>query len=390
MRASDVFWRFLLLGCTSFGGPAAHLGYFHREFVQRLNWLSADEYGKLVALSQLLPGPGSSQVGFAIGRHRAGLAGAIAAFTGFTLPAFLLMFGLASFTLQPQLPDWLVIISQGLKLLAVVVVSDAVINMFRQYCQRGISRCLALISTLVLVAYSSSAMQFAVLGLAALLALAQPARFAPQHQTRLSTPPDSINRPLLAVFALLFGLSLWLIYWPPGPDHVLLSMAAQFYHSGSLVFGGGHVVLPLLQENVAGSLSEQQFLLGYAAAQGVPGPMFSLASYLGATMTHQAPLSGALIATVALFLPGLLLMFTLQQHWQYLSAKPRISAIAAALNAAVVGLLFSALLHPLLSSAVDSYSDSLAVLVGLLLLRGLSVPIWLLIAAFISYAWLGL
>ena len=383
----EIFWRFLWLGCISFGGPAAHIAYFYRYFVDRLGWLSADNYGKLVALSQFLPGPGSSQVGFAIGLERAGWAGGIAAFMGFTLPSFSLMLMLAYFSLTPQMPQWLNDITVGLSLLAAVVVSDAVLTMFGHFCRKQSTRIIALLSALVLLAVNSLGAQLGIFLLAAVVSFIWPHLFT-------GTPPRSVThtsqqaktRLALLIFATLFSASLLLLYYPGTATNVYLSLAAQFYQSGSLVFGGGHVVLPLLQASVGDSLNHQQFMLGYAAAQGVPGPMFSMAAFMGAQLSPWAPVLGAITATLALFLPGLLLVYALHHHWQHWAHHPRIAAVSVALNATVVGLLFSALAEPILPHAVRQPSDIVAMLLGLLLLRWRKPPILLLIVLFIAYA----
>jgi chromate transporter len=377
----SIFWRFLYLGCISFGGPSAHIGYFQHTFVRRLAWLSADEYGKLVALSQFLPGPGSSQIGFAIGLRRAGLIGGIAAFIGFTLPSFVLMVLLAILVLSSQTPQILVLVTHGLKLVAVVVVTEAVVTMFRQYCQRTSTRLLAILTALMLTFLSAFWLQISLISIAAGIGLLWPQQFcASSHYLTENMKRQSLNRIALVLFVVLFAMSIvWLC-----PLHSLhnnlLTLAAQFYQSGSLVFGGGHVVLPLLQHNVEGSLSNDQFLLGYAAAQGVPGPMFSFAAFLGAQLTPNAPLLGAIIATLALFLPGLLLVYACYQGWTEFANRPRIAGLTAAINATVVGILFSALIDPVAINAIFNISDLMSVIVGFILIRMFKTPIWLLIS----------
>ena len=383
----EIFWRFLWLGCISFGGPAAHIGYFYRYFVDRLAWISADNYGKLVALSQFLPGPGSSQVGFAIGLERAGWAGGIAAFVGFTLPSFSLMLTLAYCSLTPQIPEWLRLVTMGLKLLAVVVVTDAIITMFRLFCRGHVTRLVALFSALPLLFFNTLWAQLGVLLIAAFISGMWPALWThTADDTTTIKPYRPIRRFALLVFSALFGMSLIVLSLPDNNANASLSLAAQFYQSGSLVFGGGHVVLPLLQASVGDTLSNNQFMLGYAAAQGVPGPMFSMAAFMGAQLSPSAPVLGAITATFALFLPGLLLVYALHHHWQDWAQHPRIAAISTALNAVVVGILFSALMQPILPQAINQSSDLIAVVVGLVLLRGLKLPVLLLIALYIIYA----
>ncbi|WP_340680603.1 chromate efflux transporter [Paraglaciecola sp.] len=386
----EIFWRFLMLGCICFGGPAAHLGYFHRYFVERLAWLDAEHYGKLVALSQFLPGPGSSQMGFAIGLQRAGLAGGIAAFIGFTLPSFFLMFGFAGYILWSSNPDWMQALIHGLKLLAVVVVADAVLNMARQFCQSNVTKLLTLCSVILLLGLNAIYMQIAVLLIAATIGALNHGLFMPTVTQPTTTPPGHINFMALLMFVLLFTLSFILAYSQVASDNNLLKVAAQFYQSGSLVFGGGHVVLPLLQQSVGDALSSEQFLSGYAAAQGVPGPMFSLAAYLGALLNPVSPLSGALAATLALFMPGLLLIYALHQYWAKLANRPRIAGAVSAINASVVGILFSAWINPVLSNAVLSVADAGAVIIGLFLLKTVRLPIVVLLLLFAIYGLSGL
>ena len=381
----DIFWRFLWLGCISFGGPAAHISYFHKTFVERLRWLTPADYGQLVALSQFLPGPSSSQVGFALGLQRGGLAGGLAAFLGFTLPSFVLMVFLA--TLSAQKPNWLLSPTYGLKLVAVVVVADAVITMFGHFCQQHITRIMALVSGLILIFINTLWSQIALLITVAIISFGWPRLF--NQMVNITTPrftPQPLKRGVLLLFSVLFVVSLFIQYSLSNGENTLVSMAAQFYQSGSLVFGGGHVVLPLLQNNVGETLANEQFLLGYAAAQGMPGPMFSLAAFLGAQLSPLSPIIGATIATLALFLPGLLLVIALHQHWRELAERPRFAAVATVLNAAVVGLLFSALVTPIFSQAVHQTSDIVALLVGFALIRLLKIPILVVILFFLSYA----
>ncbi|ELI6419504.1 TPA: chromate efflux transporter, partial [Aeromonas salmonicida subsp. salmonicida] len=285
----QVFIQFLWLGCVSFGGPAAHIGYFQRTFVERLGWLSQAEFAQLLALCQLLPGPASSQLGFAIGRHRAGLTGALAAFVGFTLPSFLLLLAAAIGLGQLTANVWLEAALHGLKLLALVVVADAVLTMIRQFCKTQLQQGVMVATAAVLWWQPGLLTQLGLLLGAALLC----ARFsAQQPATPISSQPHPPvahppHWPALILFALLFiGLPLL-------AHGSVSSLVADFYQAGSLVFGGGHVVLPLLQESVGHTLTQQQFLTGYSLAQLVPGPMFTLASYLGAQLLPATPLLGA-------------------------------------------------------------------------------------------------
>ncbi len=371
----DVFWRFLLLGCVSFGGPAAHIGYFQQVFVQRLHWLSAADYAQLVALSQFLPGPGSSQVGFALGHRRAGLPGALAAFIGFTLPSFLLMLGVALFAAQFAEAGWLDGLVRGLKLLAAVVVAEAVRSMAGMFCRHWLGAALAVATGLLLLWSTAAWLPYLALLAAALLGAA----VLPAQVDPAARPPAAVGPrwPPLVVFFLLFALL------PVLADvSAEWRLSSQFYHSGSLVFGGGHVVLPLLQQQVGDALGEDRFLLGYAAAQAVPGPMFSLAAFLGAELLPARPVWGALLATLAIFLPGFLLVLGLQTAWRAVAARPRVLGLVAGVNAAVVGLLAAAWVNPIAGSALHGWLDVLLVSAGWAVLLRWRLPILVLVAGF--------
>jgi chromate transporter len=367
-RIFEVFYRFLALGCISFGGPAAHIGYFQTAFVQKLKWLDQEAYAKLVALSQFLPGPGSSQVGFAIGLRRAGLAGGIAAFLGFTLPSFILLYLLATLAFDGHASQTFDGVVQGLKLLAVVVVANASLSMFKSFCKDRLTISLMVASTVCLLLISNLWTQVTVLLFSAIIGaiLATPSK-----QKQNSKQPFHIKRVSLGLFfVLFFGLPL-----------VGANLLSSFYQAGSLVFGGGHVVLPLLQQTVGNNITTDQFLTGYAAAQAIPGPMFALASFLGAELMPEQPLLGASMATLALFLPGFLLMYSLQDTWESLMQNPRLAGAAAAINAAVVGLLISALYHPIFTSAVTQRLELAIVMLGFMALRIMKVPIFVLVIA---------
>ena len=332
----DVFLKFFFLGWFSFGGPAAHIGYFKTTFVDKLNWLSEQEYAQLVALSQFLPGPGSSQVGYAIGYQRAGVFGGIAAFVGFTLPSAILILSVAalSHTLMGS-PVFNGVI-HGLKLMAVVVVADATFGMYKSFCASKLTSALCVLTALTLLIIPGIYSQIAVLVVAALIGV----KFLSQNK---SHPAQTIRvswLPLFLFVALLVGLPL-IAGLHPG-----IAAFSNFYQAGSLVFGGGHVVLPLLQSLLAEQISHDVFLTGYAAAQAVPGPMFTFATYLGYELMPNAPLIGAGLATTAVFLPGFLLVTGVMKNWQQLAQKPRIAGAMSGVNAAVVGLLLSALYQP--------------------------------------------
>lgn len=362
--------QFLWLGCISFGGPAAHIGYFQRTFVERLGWLTQAEFAQLLALCQLLPGPASSQLGFAIGRQRAGLRGALAAFAGFTLPSFLLLLAAAIGLGQLGNNVWLDATLHGLKLLALVVVADAVLTMSRQFCKTTRNQGIMVATAAALWWQPGLLTQLVMLAGAALLCarVGEPQTPGPQPSLAQSIPVHQPHWPTLLLFALLF-VGLPLLGGPVG------QLVADFYRAGSLVFGGGHVVLPLLAESVGHSLNQQQFLTGYSLAQLVPGPMFTLATYLGAQLLPATPVGGALLATLALFLPGFLLLWAMGPCWQSWLARPRLAGAVAGINAAVVGLLLAALYQPVWQSAVLAPTDLALAAIGFYLLRGLKLPI---------------
>lgn len=376
----QVFIQFLWLGCVSFGGPAAHIGYFQRTFVERLGWLSQAEFAQLLALCQLLPGPASSQLGFAIGRQRAGLAGALAAFIGFTLPSFLLLLAAAIGVGQLTANVWLDAALHGLKLLALVVVADAVLTMSRQFCKTALSQGIMVATAAALWWQPGLLTQLVMLAGAALLCarIGVPQTTTPAQPMPLRQP----NWPTLLLFALLF-VGLPLLATDPASQ-----LVANFYRAGSLVFGGGHVVLPLLAESVGHSLSQQQFLTGYSLAQLVPGPMFTLATYLGAQLLPATPFGGALLATLALFLPGFLLLWALGPCWQSWLARPRLAGAVTGLNAAVVGLLLAALYQPVWQSAVQVPTDLALTAIGFYLLRVFKLPILVVAALLVGAAML--
>ncbi|MFM4725009.1 chromate efflux transporter [Aeromonas veronii] len=366
----QVFIQFLWLGCISFGGPAAHIGYFQRTFVQRLGWLTQAEFARLLALCQLLPGPASSQLGFAIGRHRAGLGGALSAFVGFTLPSFLLLLAAAIGIGQLGSNLWLDAALHGLKLLALIVVADAVLTMSRQFCATGMTQGIMVVTAAALWWQPGLLTQLLMLAGAALIC-ARSQRGAGSVPASAELPSAASSQPhwpTLLLFGILF-ISLPLLGSPIG------QLVADFYRAGSLVFGGGHVVLPLLQESVGHTLNEQQFLTGYSLAQLVPGPMFTLATYLGAQLQPEMPMLGALLATLALFAPGFLLLWAVGPCWRQWLAQPRLAGAVTGINAAVVGLLLAALYQPVWQSAVLAPTDLALAAIGFYLLRVVKLPI---------------
>lgn len=376
-RLCDVFVSFLLLGFTSFGGPAAHLGYFNQEFIKLKKWATESQYAQWVALSQIVPGPGSSQVGFALGYHRAGLAGGLAAFIGFTLPSFVIMVLLAMFGEAWQGNMWFDGVVHALKLLAVVVVADACVSMWRSFCQSKQMACVALLSALFIIFYPFGLASLIVLLIAAGVGLALPSTSTTQNELLPKV------RFAWLLFIVAVGLFVVSFFFTDG----MSGLFADFYQAGALVFGGGHVVLPMLSEFVSDAVTESNLLLGYAAAQAVPGPMFTMASFLGASAAPQGAnlWIWAGVATLAVFSSGLLLMLSAQSAWQSLSTNVRFRSAVGSLNAAVVGILIAALYHPIGTSSLVSWVDVVIVGVGFVWLKYKRPSIFRLILAFVLF-----
>ena len=373
-RAWQVLLVFLRLGLTSFGGPSAHLGYFREAFVERLRWVDDKAYGDLVALCQFLPGPASSQVGMGIGLMRAGHLGALAAWIGFTMPsAIVLILAALGLTQWGGMPHGLI---QGLKLAAVAVVAHAVWGMAQTFCKGLPERVLMLLMTVaVLLTPQWPALVLLFLLLAGLAGYAL-LRSAPAQPGAAMTVPLSRRQALfwLLAFAVLLALA-----WLPWPD-LHASLAAAFYRAGSLVFGGGHVVLPLLETEVVqrGWLDADTFLAGYGLTQAVPGPLFTFAAFLGAAM--DAPLGGwwaGLLALLAIFLPAYLLIVGALPFWEQWRHLAGLRAALQGVNAAVVGLLLAALLQQG-ALALRQPLDGVLVLLAWVLLRR-HVPPWLVV-----------
>ena len=350
----EVLLVFLKLGLTSFGGPVAHLGYFRREFVVRRAWLDDRAYAELVALCQFLPGPASSQVGFAVGLMRAGYLGGLAAWAGFTLPsaAAMTLFAYGEGALKGPVGDGLL---HGLKLVAVAIVAQAVIGMAQSLCPDRARATIAVLSLIVMAFAPAGWAQIAIILLGALAGLIVCRQGGDAAGAAAEAP---ISRRMGIVFAGLYAVLLALSFVPAGAS--VAALVAAFYRSGALVFGGGHVVLPLLRAAVVdpGWVSDSAFLSGYGAAQAVPGPLFTFAAYLGA-VASVAPggVAGAALALVAIFAPGLLLLMAALPFWNGLRARGDVRAAMAGVNAAVVGLLASALYNPVWTSAVRDPTD---------------------------------
>ncbi len=376
---ADVFRTSLKLGLTSFGGPIAHLGYFERTYVQQLRWLTEADYAGVVALCQLLPGPSSSQVGFLIGYHRAGWRGALAAWAGFTLPSALLMYAFALYTSQSEGPVMRVIV-HGLMLAAVAVVAQAVWSMARSLCPDWRRKSIAILAFAMLLFQTSASLQLAAMLIGALggWLLCRGA-----HIYRLTRPVGPNLRSgwiLLVVFAgLLLGLPILALLNPHGPA----AFTNIFYRAGALVFGGGHVVLPMLRDALVptGWVSDPTFLTGYGFAQAIPGPLFTFAAYLGAA-SAPGPASGlwAAVALLAIFLPGMLLAAAGGSLWGGLGRSQAAQAAIAGVNAAVVGVLGAALYSPVCTTALHSGLDAAVAVTGLALLVRWHIPPILLVA----------
>ncbi|WP_406611138.1 chromate efflux transporter [Agarivorans sp. JK6] len=370
----EVFITFLRLGLVSFGGPAAHIGFFKQEFVDNRNWMSQQEYANLVALSQFLPGPGSSQVGFAIGLRRAGKLGAIAAFIGFTLPSAVLMTALALAASYSNNNPLVLGLIAGLKIAALVVVVDAVRQMYGQFCSNLYlsSACFITASALLLLPNLSTQLLCLAIAAIAGFSLHKKLLALKPLEPKQNKPSGSIKLPYLVVFGALLLLAFLDL-----PQ--LAASFSQFYQAGSWVFGGGHVVLPLLQQTLVNEVNQEQFLTAYAAAQAVPGPMFTIASYLGAIVGEQNPIVYALVATIAIFLPGFLLVLAFVDAWQALANQAKFSAAMQMVNAAVVGLLVAALYQPIFTSAIHSNLEVVLALLGFCLLRVFKLPLYVML-----------
>jgi chromate transporter len=371
---SEVLRVFLKLGVSCFGGPIAHIGYFRDEFVVRRGWLDEAAYADLVALCQFLPGPASSQVGFSIGLARAGYLGGLAAWTGFTLPSALVMvlFAYGATVLAGPAGAGLL---HGLMLVAVAIVAQAVWGMARTLCPDRERSTIALFAALILLCISSPQAQVATIaggGLAGLWLCRRPAQAMAAHLVVAISPRAAVVA-LITFLVLLTGLPLIRDLY----HSQTLALFEAFYRSGALVFGGGHVVLPLLREAFVtpGWVSDDAFLAGYGAAQGIPGPLFSFAAYLGAVVRpspHGLP--GAALGLLAIFLPGMLLVIGVLPFWNSLRQRAAAQAVMRGVNAAVVGLLGAALYNPIWTSSVRTGGDLGIALIGFILLTTWRAP----------------
>jgi chromate transporter len=371
---AEVLRVFSKLGVSCFGGPIAHIGYFREEFVVRRRWLDEQSFVDLVALCQFLPGPASSQVGFSIGLMRGGYLGGLAAWTGFTLPSaiLLVLFAYGADALSGPLGTGLL---HGLKLVAVAIVAQAVWGMARTLCPDRERASIAVIAALIILFSTSSVAQIGaiVMGGLAGLWLCRGATPAAGGHVVLPVSRRAGVLALSAFFILLAGLPILRTVWTaPG-----VALFEAFYRSGALVFGGGHVVLPLLRQAFVGPgwLSDNTFLAGYGAAQAVPGPLFTFAAYLGTVVTpspHGVP--GAILGLVGIFLPGILILLGALPFWDSFRRRAGAQAIMRGINAAVVGILAAALYNPVWTSSVNSRGDFAVALVAFVLLMVWRAP----------------
>ena len=376
--ALDIFLIFLRLGCLSFGGPVAHLGYFREEFVERRRWLTDIDYAQIVALAQSLPGPASSQVGFALGLNRAGVAGGLAAWLGFTLPSAVLMLafalGHALFASRIGLA-----ILHGLQLVAVAVVAQAVMTMWRNLVPDRSRAILAIAAAaLVLFLPPSFGTPLAIL-LGALVGLSLPMQDAPSSAFTLTTSPGRRTPFAAPIAGVVFSVLLLVALWMSTDRLSGWALMASFYRTGASVFGGGNVVLPLLnQATVAkGWTTPEIFLAGYGMAQAMPGPLFTFAAYLGAVVRpNPRPVLYGVGGLICIFLPGLLLMTAALPVWSGAQRYRRAQAALQGVNASVVGVLIAALYRPVWTSAVASRGDFWMVLAAFVALTAWQLRPW--------------
>ncbi len=378
MKYLKLFLIFLRLGLTSFGGPVAHLSYLHNEFVTKRKWLSDDTYADVVALCQFLPGPASSQVGMAIGLLHSGIKGSLIAWLGFTLPsAFILILfalGISEFSHIDQ--GWL----HALKVVAVSVVAHAVYEMRKKLCPDKERVLIALVASAVALSFNFVFIQVIIIltaGLIGALFLKDKSQLPViEIQTSLKKKTSSLF--LLSFFLLLFIFPLLKIIYPAS----IMDLIDSFYRAGSLVFGGGHVVLPLLEtELVETSLvTKDLFLSGYGAAQAIPGPLFTFSAFLGA-VSQQEPNGwiGGIVSLVAIFLPSFLLIIGIFPFWEKVRSFPKVRFAMKGINASVVGILLAAFYHPVWTSAISNYLDVTLALSGFVMLAFFKLPSWVVV-----------
>lgn len=362
------------LGFTSFGGPVAHLGYFHNEYIQRRKWMDEKSYADLVALAQFLPGPASSQVGIGIGVMRAGVLGGIVSFIGFTLPSViaLIIFALLLTQFDASNAGWI----HGLKIVAVAVVAHAVMGMAEKLTPDLKRKAIALFALIGTLIWQTAITQVSVILLAALLGYFL---YKQQQENGEVSSQFPIAKSVSTICLLLFfGLLFLLPIIKEATGSYWIAMFDSFYRSGSLVFGGGHVVLPLLEQEFVptGWVSEEAFLAGYGATQAVPGPLFTFAAYLGTVMKGW---QGGLIATIAVFLPAFLLILGALPFWDSLRNNAKIKGAIMGVNAAVVGILISAFYHPIWTSSILAPIDFALAAILFSMLVYWKLPPWVIV-----------
>jgi chromate transporter len=382
---AEVFATFLKLGLTSFGGPIAHLAYFRKELVERRKWVSESQFSQLLAICQFLPGPASSQLGFSLGLARAGWLGALAAFIAFTLPSALLLIGFASVLPALSGPVGEAAI-HGLKIVAFAVVADAVLGMSKKLCPDIQRATIAILSAGVLLIVGNAWIQLLVVigGAIAGIYLCRGGATEIASQIPIHYGRKLGGILLLLFFGLLAGLPLF-----STTNATLISMAEAFYRAGALVFGGGHVVLPLLDDSVVSSgwITSEVFLAGYGASQAIPGPVFAFSAYLGAvTPTGHNEWLGASTALIFMFMPGFLLVAGVLPFWRAISHNTAVARAVAGVNAAVVGLLAAALYDPIFISAIQSGMDMAIGIVAFAMLfvwrlSAIAVVVWSVVAS---------
>jgi len=374
-----IFWIFFKLGCTSFGGPVAHIGYFHNEFVIKRKWMTADEYTHLVSLCQILPGPASSQVGMSLGYLQKKYWGAFAAWLGFTLPSAIIMTSLAlGATTYTKLLNSESI--HGLKVLAAIVVATALYNMSRSTLKNITTVLIALVSCLFVLLSTHTYSHIVVITLATIFGFIQKPHVIARNQVLQNVNRKNIKE--LVGFGFVYMIALLITFTALNyiNPQSIMALSLRFYRIGSLVFGGGHVVLPLIQSEVvqSGFINIDSFLSGYGLAQIIPGPMFTLSSYIGATAFGQSsPLLASLLCTLALFLPSFLILFAILPTWKNMHLSPRLNQILQSINCAVIGLLAAAYINPITITSLVHVYDYFICALGLYLLINHKTKIWM-------------
>ncbi|KMT64974.1 chromate efflux transporter [Catenovulum maritimum] len=382
-----LFFTFLRLGCTAFGGPVAHIAYFRAEFVERLKWFSDSQYSQLVAICQFLPGPASSQVGIAIGMSRGGQLGAFAAWLGFTMPsAIILIIFASSLSLIPSVE--LNSIIHGLKLITVAVVFQAVYMMAKQFDKGLITRVLAIVSAIIIGFSQILWLQFAIIIVAGLVTCwFMKSNALPQDPLNITVSDKAASNSFNLLVLGLVGLPLLVWFSPVN----WLMLVDSFFRVGAIVFGGGHVVLPMLQQELVtpGWVNANNFVAGYGATQSVPGPIFTFAAFLGAVnQLGVPPIAGAFICLFAIFIPSFLMVNTSLYYWQKWQHMTWMANALIGINAAVVGLLAACLINPVVTQSIFSWLDGLVCLALIAILFSKKCPVWLLVILVTSSYWL--